>query len=203
MEASVRAVATAARRETILRAALRLFVRRGYAATGIDDLRKASGASVGSIYHHFGGKEGIAAELYVRALRGYQNSVLELIQARPSAREGIDGLVRNHLSWIAAHPDEARYLLGMRSAEVLLASKSQVKAMNRAFFAEVFGWLDERAAADEIRRAPSHLYFPLVIGPSQELAREWLESRTPQPLEDAADLLAEAAWNSIRKGETQ
>lgn len=203
MEASVRAVATAARRETILRAALRLFVRRGYAATGIDDLRKASGASVGSIYHHFGGKEGIAAELYVRALRGYQNSVLELIQARPSAREGIDGLVRNHLSWIAAHPDEARYLLGMRSAEVLLASKSQVKAMNRAFFAEVFGWLDERAAADEIRRAPSHLYFPLVIGPSQELAREWLESRAPQPLEDAADLLAEAAWNSIRKGETQ
>lgn len=200
MAASARSVASAARQETILRAALRLFVRRGYAATGIGDLRRASGASVGSIYHHFGGKEGVAAELYVRALRGYQDSVVELLRARPAARDGIEGMVRNHLSWIASHPEEARYLLSMGSAEVLLASKRRVRAMNRTFFAEVFGWLDEQAAAGDIRRVPPHLYFPLVIGPSQELAREWLDGRMSEPLEGAADLLAEAAWNSIRKG---
>ena len=58
---TARAAATSARQEAILDAALKLFNRHGYAATSIDDLRKASRASVGSIYHHFGGKEGVAA----------------------------------------------------------------------------------------------------------------------------------------------
>jgi hypothetical protein len=47
---------------------------------------------------------------------------------------------------------------------------------------------------------PRSLYFPLVIGPSQELAREWLEGRLDMPLEESAPLLAEAAWNAIRQG---
>ena len=197
---AARATATAARQDAILHAALRLFNRHGYAATSIDDVRRASGASVGSIYHHFGGKEGVAAELYVRALRSYQEGVRALLREKPTAREGIDGMVHHHLEWVAAHPDEARYLLAMRSAEVLLASKRRVRALNREFFREVFGWLEEQAAAGRIRTVAHHLYFPLVIGPSQELSREWLEGRVDQPLEEAADLLADAAWYSIREG---
>ncbi len=37
---------------------------------------KRSGASVGSIYHHFGGEDGIAAALYVEILREYQAGVV-------------------------------------------------------------------------------------------------------------------------------
>jgi len=196
-----RAIASAARQEVILGAALRLFNRRGFAATSIDDLRKASGASVGSIYHHFGGKESVAAELYVRALQSYQQRVLELIRSNPTAREGIDGIVHHHLEWVAANPEQARYLLAMRSAEVLLASKRRVRALNRGFFGELFGWLDEQAAAGRIRKVPRYLIFTLVIGPSQELSREWLEGRVDEPLEAAADLLADAAWYSIREGD--
>jgi AcrR family transcriptional regulator len=197
---TTRAVASAARQEAILRAALRLFNRYGYSATGIEDIRRASGASVGSIYHHFGGKEGLAAELYVRALTDYQAGVFELLRSRPTPRQGIRGMVRHHLEWVSSHPEEARYVLAMRSAEVLIASKRRVRMLNRSFFREVFGWLEKQAATGHIRTVPRHLYFPLVIGPSQELAREWLENRVDTPLVDAADLLADAAWNSIRKG---
>jgi AcrR family transcriptional regulator len=195
-----RAIASAARQAVILSAALRLFTQNGFAATSIDDIRRASGASVGSIYHHFGGKEGVAAELYVRALESYQSGVLERFRANPPARLGIEWLVHHHLEWVASHPDEARFLLGMRSAEVLVASKKRVRMLNRAFFREVFGWLEDQAAAGRIRSVPRHLYFPLVIGPAQELSREWLEARVDGPLEDAAPLLADAAWNSIREG---
>src|SRR5919201_2430698 len=138
MEAGIRATATDARRNAILDAALPLFVKQGYAGTGIGDIRRASGASVGSIYHHFGGKEGVAAALYIEALRDYQNSLLALVAARPKAREGIEGFVRHHLHWVATHPDEARYLLSMRPAEVMLAYRKEVRAMNKTFFREVF-----------------------------------------------------------------
>jgi AcrR family transcriptional regulator len=200
MEGSPRAQATSARRDAILGAALRLFVRKGFANTSIEEIKRDSGASVGSIYHHFGGKEGVAAALYIEALRDYQSSLLALVSAQPKAREGIEGIVRHHLDWVATHPDEARYLLSMRSAEVMLAYRKEVRAMNRTFFREVFGWLDEQADAGRIRTVPRSLYFPLVIGPSQELAREWLDGRLDMPLEEAAPLLAEAAWNAIRQG---
>jgi AcrR family transcriptional regulator len=200
MVAESREAATSARQEAILSAALRLFNRQGFAATSIDDIRRASGASVGSIYHHFGRKEDVAAELYLRALSDYQARVLERVRANPPARLGIEWLVENHLEWVAAHPEEARFLLAMRSAEVLLTSKKRIRTMNRMFFREVFGWLEAQAAAGHIRTVPRQLYFPLVIGPSQELSREWLEGRTDSPLEDAAPLLADAAWNSIREG---
>ena len=49
------------RKQAILEAALAAFLQKGVLATTIDDVRERSGASVGSIYHHYGSKEGIAA----------------------------------------------------------------------------------------------------------------------------------------------
>jgi AcrR family transcriptional regulator len=43
-------------REQILSAAEGLFSERGYDAVNVSDVVAASGVSVGSIYHHFGGK---------------------------------------------------------------------------------------------------------------------------------------------------
>ena len=48
-----------------MNAALELFVTKGFLATTMDDVRRRSGASIGSIYHHFGSKEDLAAALYV------------------------------------------------------------------------------------------------------------------------------------------
>jgi AcrR family transcriptional regulator len=197
---TARAEATTARREAILHAALRLFTKKGYSDTSIDDVRRASGASVGSIYHHFGGKAGVAAALYAQTLRDYQQGVLDLIRRQPKPREGIEGMVRHHLSWIAHHADGARFLFGTRAAEVLLASRKELRSMNRTFFKEVFGWLAEQGEAGRIRTVRRNLYFPLVIGPSQELARQWLDGLVEEPLEDAADVLAEAAWNAVKTG---
>src|SRR2546423_6897860 len=59
---------TAARRQAILDAAMHLFATRGLRATAIEDICAASGASNGSLYHHFGSKEGIAATLYASAI---------------------------------------------------------------------------------------------------------------------------------------
>ncbi len=44
------------RRRSILEAALDCFLEKGYIATTINDIREASGATTGSIYHFFDGK---------------------------------------------------------------------------------------------------------------------------------------------------
>lgn len=52
----------------ILNAAERLFLSRGFEATTIEQLAEQADVAVGSIYGHFGGKEGVYAALIDRAL---------------------------------------------------------------------------------------------------------------------------------------
>ncbi|MES9894081.1 MAG: TetR/AcrR family transcriptional regulator, partial [Candidatus Thiodiazotropha endolucinida] len=44
----------------ILSTALDLFVERGFHNVSIHDIQKQANVSIGSIYNHFGGKEGVA-----------------------------------------------------------------------------------------------------------------------------------------------
>ncbi len=55
----------AATRSGLLAAAEEVFTSVGFAQAGVTDIVTKAGASVGSLYHHFGGK----ADLYLMVLR--------------------------------------------------------------------------------------------------------------------------------------
>jgi AcrR family transcriptional regulator len=57
-------------RETILEAAQRQFLTRGYAATTLVGVAEEAGVSVEKIYKSFGGKAGLVRALYERGLTG-------------------------------------------------------------------------------------------------------------------------------------
>jgi AcrR family transcriptional regulator len=82
------------RKREILDAALRGFAEKGLAGTTVEEVRRRSGASVGSIYHHFGDKEGIAAALYVASLQDYQRGLQELLADGSGPEQTIRALVR-------------------------------------------------------------------------------------------------------------
>ena len=59
-------------RESILTAAAELMRRKGYGAVGMKEIAEASGAPIGSLYHHFrGGKVQIVREALVNAGHAY------------------------------------------------------------------------------------------------------------------------------------
>jgi AcrR family transcriptional regulator len=188
-----------ARRAEILDAALAAFNQHGVAGASIDDIHRRSGASVGSIYHHFGGKEGIAGALYLEGLADYQRGLVDTLHRAGSTREGIEGAVHHHIEWIAAHRDLARFLLLGRDARLVVATERPLRELNRRFFGRVSEWVRPRAAMGEIRALDAELLTALWIGPSQDLARHWLAGRTRVSLPEAAPVLARAAWISLRK----
>jgi AcrR family transcriptional regulator len=196
--AAARATRAPDRRRAILDAALRCFVGRGYAATTIEDILRGSGASVGSVYHHFGAKEGIAAALHLEALRDYQAGFLAVLDAASNAESGVRAIPVYHLDWVRAHPDQARFLFAERPPEVEQASASTLREMNRATFARVRAWLECQAAAGVLRRVPHGLFYVILLGPSQELSRLWLAGRLRVDLRQAQRELGEAAWAALR-----
>lgn len=192
------AAAPAGRRAEILAAALAAFDERGYAVATIADVRKRSGASVGSIYHHFGDKEGIAAALYVDSLRDYQRGVGAAFAKDPGAEAGIRALVRHHLRWVERNPERARFLLERREPEVAEASQGDVESLNEVTFALVREWLVRQIDAGLVRSLRLQLFYVIVLGPSQEFARNWLRAPGRGSIRGAERVLAEAAWNAVR-----
>jgi AcrR family transcriptional regulator len=190
----------AQRPATILAAALECFAQQGFAATPIEDIRERSGASIGSIYHHFGGKEGLAAELYVEGLRGYQDGLVRALEAHQDAEAGIRALVRHHLRWVQRNPQLAQFLANRRETELRAATEARVRELNRAFLPRVAAWVERHVQAGALRALPPDLWEPVLLGPSQELARLWLAGRTQITLGGAERDLAETTWRAV-KGE--
>lgn len=62
-----------ATRQALLTAALSVFADRGYGDAGIAEIVERSGISVGSLYHHYGGKSGLYLALW-EALSAEQES---------------------------------------------------------------------------------------------------------------------------------
>jgi AcrR family transcriptional regulator len=184
----------------ILAAALECFAERGFASTTIEEIRERSGASVGSIYHHFGGKEGLAAELYVEGLRGYQQGLLLALEANPEAEAAVRALVRHHLRWVEEHPRLAQFLMNRRETELRSVTEERVRELNRAFLPRVAVWVERQIKAGALRPLPFDLWEPVLLGPSQELARLWLAGRIQITLSQAERELADTTWRAV-KGE--
>ena len=191
----------APRPASILAAALECFTERGFAGATIDEIRARSGASIGSIYHHFGGKEGIAAELYVEGLRGYQEGFVRALEDHAEAEAAIRALVRHHLRWVERNPDLARFLMNRRETELRIATEARVRELNREFFPRVARWVEGHVEAGALRPLPPDLWEPVLLGPSQELSRLWLAGRTRISLRRAERELAQATWRAVRGDE--
>jgi AcrR family transcriptional regulator len=187
------------RKKEILEAALDCFAQRGYAATTLDDIRARSGASTGSIYHLFAGKEEIGGALYLEGLRAWQDGFRDELRAHATAEAGVRAIVGYYLGWIAAQPKLARFILHTRQAELSPSIRDEVRALNRAFFREVKEHLEPQVASGRVRNMPLELFHAVVIGPCLEYARQWLGGLTKVAPAEAREHLADAAWAAVRR----
>lgn len=190
---------TPLRRKEIIEAALACFTELGYERTSISDIRERAGASIGSVYHHFGSKEQLAGEVYLEGIRDYQAGFLSVLDNEPDAEKGIFAIIDYHLKWVNGHQAWARYLFRMRHLEFMAQKEEEFEQLNRASFGRFAEWFRKQIAAGAIRRLPLDLYPSLLIGPCQEFSRVYLEGRTTTKIDSAIRELAAAAWLALRK----
>ena len=202
--------ASEARRRQILDAALELFLEAGVGDCRVEDLFERADVSVGSFYHHFGSKPGVAAALHLEILEKFHGDFLAELTRHRRARAGIRAMVGHHLAWVAEDPQRAAYLFQCLEPEVLALCHEEENRMTTAFFGGCAEWFEERAAAGQIRKLSFLEYYVLWMGPTLELRRAWLmnvqrkwtwmsaEQRRPEALFGAEKNLADAAWDVLR-----
>jgi AcrR family transcriptional regulator len=184
------------RRAEILGAALSCFTARGIDATTIADIRGRAGATTGSIYHFFAGKDAIVGALYVDVLRGYQRSLLEHLARARSGRRAVRGIVEHYLDWVGEQPDAARFLFEARRWPAVAAVEEDIRAGNRDLFRGLRARF-ERLGVAAARALPPDLLIAIVIGPAMTYAREHLAGHAATELRRARRVLADAAWAAL------
>ena len=161
----------------------------------------ASGASVGSLYHHFGSKEGLAGHLFLRALESFQEAFAGELRERDDAEEGIRAGVRVQLDWaLRAEPDLARFLLFQGDA-ARGSAPGELEERNRAFYRELLAWWRLHVTYGALRELDLDIAYSLWLAPSQQYARLRLGGRTSVPIKRAAAELSDGAWSALSKGD--
>jgi AcrR family transcriptional regulator len=194
-----RAGATAARREAILAAALSCFSRYGYAQTSIEQVCRISGASNGSLYHHFSDKPGLGAALYIEGIERYQQAMLSRLEHSQSPKAVVRGMVEEHFGWVRENGDMARFLFLRPEPEVLLAAQSELRKLNRRFTRQVEQRWSEARRSGKVRDARFEVVMAIAVGSYRELTKRWLEEgRAPD--DAAAAELGDLVWRAVKPG---
>lgn len=88
----------------ILDAGEQLFLSRGFSATTMEDLSEQADVAIGSIYAHFGSKEGVYAGLIDRALELDERYSEKGFEVGSTPMEQLAGLGEGYLRFAREHP---------------------------------------------------------------------------------------------------
>lgn len=140
------------RRAELLRAAARLFVDKGFAATTTRDIAEAVGMRSGSPFYHFRSKQDLLKEAMIDGLEAGRARLLAAIAGITVPERRLRVLVRTHLATVLEADSAAPMLLSeTRSLDV--AERAEIAA---AFDRYQLPWqatLDELAQLGKIHSA--------------------------------------------------
>ncbi len=185
-------------RERVLAAALACATESGMDAVTIDAIRARSGVSVGSLYHHFGDKQGVFAALFVAGVEHFGEIAMAAMAKGDSAEAGLRALVEDYLDWVVTHPDWARFLLAARP-RLESAAGPLLRDANGRYFTALRDWLKRWPETRHLAGRPA-LVLALVFGPVDYLVRPWLDGLMPASPLEHRDALADAAVRALLGG---
>jgi AcrR family transcriptional regulator len=183
------------RRESILEAALGCFLEKGYIATTINDIREASGATTGSIYHFFDGKGALAMALLEDAVAGWSG---ESQAATDTAEAMVKASAGGLVTWGLKNPELFRFMDEIRTL-----------AVNAPEFAEIADTLAEGQGnaqtayarylkARKVKDLPWPVAYSLILGPAYNYLRLATTGRARVAAKRAAEAISDAAWASVK-----
>ncbi len=188
---------TSALKTRVMDVALGHFSEDGIEKTSVDKILKGAGCSVGSFYHHFGNKEGVAEALFVHGVQDFNSAVLGALLPHDQAEQGIKGTVSCCCDWVTEKSQLAAFLLS-REIKLSEQAKQELRELDRDFGKKLYDWFVPHVLSGALKKLPTSLYIPLIAGPALEHSRFWLAGRSSKAPKDVAHILADAAWQSAR-----
>lgn len=181
----------------VLTAALDLFVVRGFHNVSVHDIQRGSQVSIGSIYKHFGGKEGVAKALYYHLLKEFEEMMDRVMAEAPGSRERCNRIIALLFEYTESRPNIIEFMLHAKHREFLpdeppICSSTPFKGMRSI--------VQQGMEAGEIRQGNPWVVAATVFGGAFRLIHLRLDGVMKQPLTECYDELIEAMWQGVGTG---
>lgn len=181
-----------ARREEILDAAVKVFARKGFAASRIEDVAVEAGIAKGSVYLYFKSRDALLAGVFERYATKSARVLAELGDGAPLER--LTRLVRAAIEMLAAHPDHARVLLEVWASNPPI----DMAAMYREYRGAIAGLLAEAAAEGALRPGIGAEHAVVIVGAIEGCLVQALVDRE-LPLRELAEPVIQLCVEGIRR----
>ncbi|MEU6064847.1 MULTISPECIES: TetR/AcrR family transcriptional regulator [Streptomyces] len=183
--------------DRLLDAVLRVYAESGEQGLTVSAVTKASGVSLGSLYHHFGSIDGLVIAAERRWVGRLLDELLTALEAAPTSRDGIEAVVRAYFAFVREHPDAARLVHSPYGDRQPTRSGQEQRDAQRARLSALARWIQPRVESGELAPLSQPLIESLVLGPVVAMARRWLSGIHDVDLDEAAGILAERIWLSV------
>ncbi|MFP4573989.1 MAG: TetR/AcrR family transcriptional regulator [Desulfobacterales bacterium] len=182
------------RQRRILDTALDLFTCKGYFNTSVHDIQRAADISIGSIYHHFGNKEGIARALY-------DDLVGQMTETVARIRNQNKGLYQRGHAFIAylfemaeTRPAAMNYILYARHREFMPGEKPICSSKPFELIQDMVG---EAMSGGEIKSQDLVIASAVLFGGAIRLIHLRLDGVLERPLPECETEIWQCAWRSV------
>jgi TetR/AcrR family fatty acid metabolism transcriptional regulator len=163
------------KREAILATSARLFAGKGYSQTTTSEIAREAEVAEGTLYHHFGSKDGIFLTLIDETMGGFLAGIEEILDGNRSGRECLSTLIHFLFGYVSRHRE--RYLIILRDFPAHLASEQSAEGTRH------------RAKSDRITTL-----FSLILARGKSDGTLHL----PFPVRETAEMLRGSFFGTIR-----
>lgn len=189
---------TTEKKQQIIKIALDIFDQHGVENTTIEMICTASNTSIGSLYHHFGSKEGLAAKVYLSGLQQFSMRLIEALQRCDNAKEAVFCIVESNIEWIDQNRVWAKFIFEhgkvIQQTQQQAAFSGSVLSMQQQYEA-----LFLQLQGHEVFEAwPKQMISSLLIGAVHDYARHWLKDGCTSEFDSLKPYFAQAAWQSLQ-----
>jgi AcrR family transcriptional regulator len=172
-----------------------LFTQGGYFNTSVHDIQRTAHVSIGSIYNHFGGKEGIAKALYADLLERMDAFVAAATEGCTDTYSRCRALIRGLFELSEADPEMISFVLNAKHREFL---PDEPPICSSEPFVRMRSLIQQGMHVGDVRPMDLMVAASCAYGPALRMISLRLDGLIDEPLPIYADNVWESAWRSIR-----
>lgn len=174
--------------------ALTLFTSEGYFNTSVHDIARESGVSVGSIYHHFKDKEGVARALYNEILAGMNYELEKIHQQYDSAYEQCRAVIKLLFMITESDPERMEFMLYSKHREFL---KNELPVCSSTPFKLMRDMVQQGMDRGEIRQRNLMVASSCLYGGALRMIMSRLDGIVEKELMEYFDEVWSCSWRAV------
>ncbi len=180
--------------ELVLDTALHLFSERGYFNTSVHDIAREAQVSIGSIYHHFKDKQGIAQALYEQLVARMGRAFDTIASTHPTTHDRCRAVVELLFQLTEDEPALMAYMLHAQHQEFM---PGQAPVCSSQPFTQMRAMVVAGMDTGEIRPMDSLVAATALFGGPLRMISLRLDKILEIPLQRYTAQVWEAAWHAV------